>query len=90
MGDTYGVPALDYEAVCNDDSLDGVVIAAPAEFHANLAIKAFESNKHVFVEKPLAMNTSQSDAMIAAANQANRHLMVGHLLQYHPAFLLNP
>ena len=87
MSDTYLVPVMDLDTLYADDSIDGVVIAAPAELHADLAIKAFHANKHVFVEKPLAMNAAESHAMIAAAKQADRHLMVGHLLQYHPAFL---
>ena len=65
---------------------DGVVIAAPAPLHASLAQKAFAAGKHVYVEKPLAMTLDEADAMIDAAAQANRQLMVGHLLQYHPVF----
>ena len=58
------------------------MIAAPAPFHARLAEQAFAAGKHVYVEKPLAM-TLEEDRIIAAS-KANRHLMVGHLLQYHP------
>ena len=81
----YNVPALDFEAILDGDC-DGVVIAAPAPLHASLSQKAFAAGKHVYVEKPLAMTVQEADAMIDAAAQANRQLMVGHLLQYHPVF----
>jgi len=81
----YNVPALDYDAVLNSDC-DGVVIAAPAPLHAPLAQKAFSAGKHVYVEKPLAMTLDEADIMIEAGRKAGRHLMVGHLLQYHPVF----
>lgn len=81
----FDVPALDFDAVLDSDC-DGVVIAAPAPLHALLAQRAFKAGKHVYVEKPLAMNLEEADLMIEAGHQAGRHLMVGHLLQYHPVF----
>ena len=81
----YDVPALNFEAVLDSDC-DGVVIAAPAPSHASLSQKAFAAGKHIYVEKPLAMTLDEADSIIEAAAQANRQLMVGHLLQYHPVF----
>ena len=81
----YNVPALDYSEVLESDC-DGVVISAPARLHASLAQEAFAAGKHVYVEKPLAMTLEEADAIIDAGRKANRHLMVGHLLQYHPIF----
>lgn len=85
FGTQYNVPAFDFEDILDGDC-DGVVIAAPAPLHASLSQKAFAAGKHVYVEKPLAMTLEEADAMIEAAAFANRQLMVGHLLQYHPAF----
>lgn len=85
IGSQYDVPVLNYDAVLDSDC-DGVVIAAPAPLHASLAQKAFAAGKHVYVEKPLAMTLEEADAIIEAGQQAKRHLMVGHLLQYHPVF----
>ena len=79
------MPALNFEAILEGDC-DGVVIAAPAPLHASLSQKAFLAGKHVYVEKPLAMTLDEADKMIEGAAQANRQLMVGHLLQYHPVF----
>jgi UDP-2-acetamido-3-amino-2,3-dideoxy-glucuronate N-acetyltransferase len=74
------------DEVLADPEIVGVSIAAPAELHAELAIKAFAAGKHVFVEKPIALTLEDAEKMRAAAEKADRALMVGHLLQYHPAF----
>ena len=87
MSETYDVPAKDYDAILSDTEIDGVVIAAPAEMHADLAIRALGAGKHVFVEKPLALTVAEAEGVLAAAEKAGRIVMVGHLLQYHPAFL---
>jgi UDP-2-acetamido-3-amino-2,3-dideoxy-glucuronate N-acetyltransferase len=84
-GAEYDVPVLNYDAILASDC-DGVVIAAPAPLHASLSQKAFAAGKHVYVEKPLAMTLNEADEMIAAGLKADRQLMVGHLLQYHPVF----
>ncbi|WP_421790272.1 Gfo/Idh/MocA family protein [Hyphobacterium sp.] len=83
----YGVPALSFEQAIASDDIDGVVIAAPAELHANLAIAAYNNGKHVFVEKPIALTMEDGERMKTAADAAGKALMVGHLLQYHPAFV---
>jgi predicted dehydrogenase len=58
--------------------LKGVVLAVPAELHASMAIDVMNKGKHVFVEKPLAMNEVEANLMIAAAEKNNVQLMVGH------------
>ena len=62
-------------------------MATPAETHAELAIQAMQSGKDVFVEKPMALSISDAEAMQKVANETGRILMVGHLLEYHPAVL---
>jgi predicted dehydrogenase len=68
-----------------DDELDAVVLATPVPTHADLAIAVVRAGKHCFVEKPLATNAADAQAAVDAAAQAGRVLMVGHLLEYHPA-----
>jgi predicted dehydrogenase len=68
----------------NDESLDAVVIATHVPSHPVLAIKALQAGKHVFVEKPLAQSVAEAEQVVAAADEAGRVLMVGHLLEYHP------
>ena len=70
----------------NDSTIEGVVLAVPAPLHASIAIEAMNSGKHVYVEKPLAMNVVEAKAMINSAKENGLQLMVGHLLQYHPVF----
>ncbi len=81
-----GVSTSTLEAVLADPSIAGLSIAAPAEQHAELALKAFAAGKHVFVEKPIALSIADAEAMRTAAEKAGRCLMIGHLLRYHPAF----
>ena len=64
-----------------------MAIATPAEVHSTQALQSLQADKHVFVEKPLALHSYEAEEVIALANQGERVLMVGHLLQYHPAFL---
>ena len=68
-----------------DDQLDAIVLATPVPTHAELAIAVAEAGKHCFVEKPLATTTADAERAVQAADRAGRILMVGHLLEYHPA-----
>lgn len=85
---TYKVRALTVEEALADAKIDGVVIAAPAEVHYALAKQALNAGKHVYVEKPLALNVKDGAELVALAERKGLRLMVGHLLQYHPAFLV--
>lgn len=69
------------------DGIDAVVVAAPAADHAWLAVRALEAGKPVFVEKPLALELDDAESLAALATERGLPLMVGHLLQYHPAFV---
>lgn len=83
----YNVDNLSFNAIINDATIEGVVLAVPAPLHASMAIEVMNAGKHVYVEKPLAMNRIEAKAMIASARDNNVQLMVGHLLQYHPVFI---
>lgn len=87
LSQQYCVPVLSLEAILSDPTLDGVVIAAPAVFHAPLIQQALLADKHVFVEKPLALSVADGQALANLARAQNKLLMIGHLLQYHTAFL---
>ncbi len=64
---------------------DAVAIATPAATHFKVARTALLADKHVFVEKPLALHLAQGEELCALADRMRRTLMVGHVLQYHPA-----
>ena len=87
FADLYKVDNLNFNEIINNESIKGVVIAAPAVLHAQLAIKALSAKKHVYVEKPLSLNIHDSNEMIKTSLDNNVQLMVGHLLQYHPIFI---
>lgn len=67
--------------------VSGVVVATPAETHYRLVKEALESDKDVFVEKPLALTYEQGAELVRIAEQRRRILMVGHVLEYHPAVI---
>jgi predicted dehydrogenase/acetyltransferase-like isoleucine patch superfamily enzyme len=83
----HGGRALGFKEALADATIDAVAIAAPAALHHALAKEALQAGKHVFVEKPLALETAQAEELCGLAERLDRRLMVGHLLQYHPVFL---
>jgi predicted dehydrogenase len=84
--DKYGAQIfVDCDAMLENAKIDAVVIAAPAPAHADLALKAIAAGKHVFVEKPLALNVADAERVVQAADAAGVTLFVGHVLLYHPA-----
>jgi predicted dehydrogenase/acetyltransferase-like isoleucine patch superfamily enzyme len=83
----FGSPALSWPEVLGNRQIDAVVIATPAATHASYCREALAAGKHIFVEKPLALNVAEAEDIVARAEKSGRTLMVGHLLQYHPAFL---
>jgi predicted dehydrogenase len=68
-----------------DPELDAVVLATPVPTHAELATRVLGAGKHCFVEKPLATTEADARRAVEAADETGRILMVGHLLEYHPA-----
>ena len=63
--------------------VDAVVIALPVSLHHPAGLAALQAGKHVLVEKPLALTVSDSEALIEAAAEAKRTLMVGHTFEYN-------
>ena len=83
----HGVPVLSWAEVLKNAEIPAVVIATPAVRHAELCRQALDAGKHVFVEKPLALAADEGAELAARTADGGQILMVGHLLQYHPAFL---
>jgi len=73
--------------VLSRDDIDAVVIATPAETHYTLAREALLAGRHVYIEKPLVLVAAEGEELIGLAEENERVLMVGHLLQYHPVFV---
>jgi phthalate 4,5-cis-dihydrodiol dehydrogenase len=75
----FGAIAYDSaQAVCADPAVQWVYVATPHGLHAEHVCLAAQHGKHVLVEKPMALNLAQADAMIAACERAGTHLVVGH------------
>ena len=77
----------DFRSALSDENVRGVVIATPAETHYRMARQAIEAGKDVLVEKPLTLDVDEGEQLVKLAAERGAILMVGHLLEYHPAVL---
>lgn len=75
----------DFDDLIEDPKIKAVALATPAAEHYKLAKKALLAGKDVFVEKPLALHVPEAEELVALAQRKKRILMVGHILEYHPA-----
>ena len=74
----FGAPAYrGVEELCADRSIEAIYVATPHERHAEHAILAAKSGKHVLVEKPMAIAIEEARAMIEAARASGVHIVVG-------------
>lgn len=82
FGFTSAVSSAD--EVLADDATNLIVIATRHDTHASLATRALEMGKHVFVEKPLAMNDTELNDVLASAGSSSGRLMVGFNRRFSP------
>ena len=75
----------DYLQVLKNEAIKGVVIATPAILHHSMAKEALLADKETFVEKPLALRVEEGRELVELAEERGRILIVGHVLEYHPA-----
>jgi predicted dehydrogenase len=75
----------DYRDLLSDPELEAVVLATPVPTHFELARQALDAGKHVLVEKPMTWRAAEARELRDLVRAANRTLMVGHLLRFHPA-----
>jgi UDP-2-acetamido-3-amino-2,3-dideoxy-glucuronate N-acetyltransferase len=76
-----------FDAILDDCAVDAVVIATPAEMHYTMARKALLAGKDTFVEKPITLKCEDAEKLTELAESQRCILMVGHLLEYHPAIV---
>jgi predicted dehydrogenase len=76
----------DYAASLAATKPDAVSINTYPDTHADYARQAFAAGCHVFLEKPVAPTVAEAEAVVAAARQANRKLVVGYVLRVHPTW----
>jgi len=77
----------DYADLLSDGAVEAVAIATPAAMHYEMAKKAIDVGKDVYIEKPLALTVTQGEHLVETAENEQKILMVGHILQYHPAVI---
>jgi len=83
----FDVPAFaDYEKALSDVEADAVAILTPNHMHCEMVLAAVARGKHVYCEKPMAMNVQECDRMLVATRAAGLKLMVGHFLRLRPNF----
>jgi len=75
----------DLDVALDDAAVDAVVVAVDAPLHYKLAKAALEAGKHTYVEKPLTLSAAEAQELADLAASNDLKLMVGHLLEYHPA-----
>lgn len=86
-GALCGVPySTDYAAVLADDSIAAVEICTATDNHPEAIVAAARAGKHIFCEKPIALDLDSADRAIAAAGKAGVLLQIGFMRRYDPAY----
>jgi UDP-2-acetamido-3-amino-2,3-dideoxy-glucuronate N-acetyltransferase len=78
---------MSFDDILNNPEIRAIALATPAATHYHLVKKSLRAHKDVFVEKPLALTVPEGQELVEIAQKENRVLMVGHILQYHPAVI---
>ena len=78
--------ATDYRAILNDPSIQAVVITTPNDTHAQLVREAAEAGKHIFCEKPLALDMAGADSALEAVASNSVKLQIGFQRRFDPAY----
>jgi myo-inositol 2-dehydrogenase/D-chiro-inositol 1-dehydrogenase len=88
IGGRYRVPlvAADYHELLNASEVDAVVVCSPTTTHAEIIAEAAAAGKHVFCEKPIALDLGRIDAALAAVEQAGVKLQIGFNRRFDPSF----
>jgi predicted dehydrogenase len=76
------------EAALADPEIDAIDICLPTDRHAPVAVEALRAGKHVLVEKPIALDGAEAEAVLRAAESSGRILMAGQVLRFIPAYKL--
>jgi predicted dehydrogenase len=85
--DLSGISKYDeIETLLADPTLDMIDICMPPADHAWVTIAALKAGKHVFCEKPIALNVADAKKMTDAAKKAGKLLMIGHVLPFYPEY----
>jgi predicted dehydrogenase len=78
----------DYHELLNDEEIDAVIVCLPNYLHHQVCIDAARAQKHILIEKPIAMNVIETDDMIKAAQENAVTLMVGQSRRFSDAMMI--
>lgn len=81
------VPYASADDLLHKSDADAVVLCTPPALHASGAIAAFEAGKHVYLEKPIGLELTEADAILAAQRAAGTVGMMGFNYRFHPLHL---
>lgn len=86
MAKKYNCKAYtDYSQMLLDPEIDAVIVAAPNTTHAEMTVAALKAGKHVMCEKPMATTLAEGQAMLIAARETGKQLMIAHNQRLEPA-----
>ncbi|MDP3468886.1 MAG: Gfo/Idh/MocA family oxidoreductase [Daejeonella sp.] len=77
----------DADALINDQDINAIYIATPPDSHEQYTIAAFKAGKPVYVEKPMALNSSEAQRMLEASEEYSCKLSIAHYRRAQPRFL---
>ena len=85
----YNIPFYyqDHKELLAREDIDAVTLPLPDQVHASIAVDALRAGKHVLCEKPMALSREDCEAMVKAAKETGKQLMVGQIGRYTPAFV---
>ncbi len=75
-----------FEEMIHSDAIDVVDICLPPDQHVAAGVAALSAGKHLFCEKPLALDVAGCEQLVSAATAADRRLFVGHVLPFFPEY----
>jgi myo-inositol 2-dehydrogenase/D-chiro-inositol 1-dehydrogenase/scyllo-inositol 2-dehydrogenase (NAD+) len=88
-GDAFGIDGryASLSEALDKAGFDAVIITTPTFTHRDLALQAAEAGKHVFLEKPMALNLAECDAIIESATSNGVLLQLGFMRRFDPEFM---
>ena len=90
LGNRFGVKAryTDYRQLLSDPGVEAVSVVTHIQDHRDIAIEALRAGKHVLLEKPMAPDVPECEAILAAVREASGFFMVGHICRFDPRVAL--
>ena len=76
----------DYRKILDDGEIDAVVVVAPTDLHMQIVVDCANAGKHIFCEKPMAMNSAECDEMISVCKKNNVKLQLGFMRRFDSSF----